>query len=105
MARSPRDGDKTVVEKPVVATSAEADRLINLAKECKKVLTVFHSKQLRRGNTARDVASRHCIDSLLLTNDPWETDKERRYDSDFRTLRHLTAMGALDDVKDAQIHF
>lgn len=32
-----------VVEKPFVNTSAEADRLIALAKEKGKILTVFHS--------------------------------------------------------------
>jgi predicted dehydrogenase len=33
-----------VVEKPFVTTSAEADRLIDLAKSKGKVLTVFHSR-------------------------------------------------------------
>ncbi|KAL8403880.1 hypothetical protein RB594_008940 [Gaeumannomyces avenae] len=70
--RALRTGKHVVVEKPFVTTSAEADRLIGLAKDCKKVLTVFHN---------------------------------RRYDSDFRTLRQLMAKGALGDVRDAQIHF
>ncbi|KLU86942.1 oxidoreductase [Magnaporthiopsis poae ATCC 64411] len=70
--RALRTGKHVVVEKPFVATSAEADRLINLAKECNKILTVFHN---------------------------------RRYDSDFRTLRHLMEKGALGNVRDAQIHF
>jgi predicted dehydrogenase len=34
---------EVVVEKPFVPTSAEADRLIALAKEKGKILTVFHS--------------------------------------------------------------
>lgn len=33
-----------VVEKPFVTSSAEADRLIALAKEKGKILTVFHSQ-------------------------------------------------------------
>lgn len=35
---------KVVVEKPFVPTSAEADMLIALAKEKRKILTVFHSQ-------------------------------------------------------------
>ena len=37
-----------VTEKPFVTTSAEADRLIALANEKGKILTVFHSQYLPR---------------------------------------------------------
>ncbi|KAK3300575.1 uncharacterized protein B0H64DRAFT_18970 [Chaetomium fimeti] len=65
-------GKHVVVEKPFVNTSAEADRLIALAKEKGKILTVFQN---------------------------------RRFDSDFRTLHHLTSNGALGDILEANIHF
>ncbi|TLD11896.1 hypothetical protein PspLS_11233 [Pyricularia sp. CBS 133598] len=65
-------GKHVVVEKPFVTTSEGADRLIRLAKEKKRILTVFHN---------------------------------RRFDSDFLTLKHLLSEGALGDVRDAQIHF
>ncbi|KAK4041441.1 hypothetical protein C8A01DRAFT_14804 [Parachaetomium inaequale] len=65
-------GKHVVVEKPFVNTSAEADRLIALAKAKGVILTVFHN---------------------------------RRFDSDFRTLHHLTSQGALGDVLEADIHF
>ena len=48
-----------MIEKPFTATTAEADRLIALAKEKGKILTVYQN---------------------------------RRYDSDFRTLRHLMSL-------------
>ncbi|KAK3905773.1 hypothetical protein C8A05DRAFT_12437 [Staphylotrichum tortipilum] len=65
-------GKHVVVEKPFVKTSAEADRLIALANEKGKILTVFHN---------------------------------RRFDSDFLTLRHLMDNDALGDVLEADIHF
>ncbi|KAI6315448.1 hypothetical protein MCOR30_009680 [Pyricularia oryzae] len=65
-------GKHVVVEKPFVTTSEGADRLIELAREKKRVLTVFHN---------------------------------RRFDSDFLTLKYLLSEGALGDVRDAQIHF
>ncbi|TLS28069.1 hypothetical protein PpBr36_00112 [Pyricularia pennisetigena] len=65
-------GKHVVVEKPFVTTSQAADRLIKLAKEKKRILTVFHN---------------------------------RRFDSDFLTLKHLLSEHALGDVRDAQIHF
>ncbi|KXX79434.1 scyllo-inositol 2-dehydrogenase (NADP(+)) [Madurella mycetomatis] len=65
-------GKHVVVEKPFATSSAEADRLIALAKEKGKILTVFHN---------------------------------RRFDSDFLTLKHLVTHGALGDVLEADIHF
>ncbi|KAL2125005.1 hypothetical protein VTJ04DRAFT_1370 [Mycothermus thermophilus] len=65
-------GKHVVVEKPFVATSAEADKLIALAQEKGKILTVYHN---------------------------------RRFDSDFRTVRHLVESGALGDILEADIHF
>ncbi|KAL2021629.1 hypothetical protein VTK56DRAFT_6982 [Thermocarpiscus australiensis] len=44
--RSLRAGKHVVVEKPFVPTSAEADRLIALAGEKGKILTVFHNRRL-----------------------------------------------------------
>ncbi|KAL2255655.1 hypothetical protein VTK26DRAFT_2938 [Humicola hyalothermophila] len=43
--RALRAGKHVVVEKPFVATSAEADRLIALAKEKGRILTVFHNRR------------------------------------------------------------
>lgn len=48
-----------MIEKPFTLTSAEADKLIALAKQKKRILTVYQN---------------------------------RRYDSDFRTLRHLMSL-------------
>lgn len=48
-----------VIEKPFTVTSAQADGLISLAKEKKKILTVYQN---------------------------------RRYDSDYRTLKHLVSL-------------
>lgn len=41
--RALQSGKHVVVEKPFTATSAEADELVHLAKETKKLVTVFQS--------------------------------------------------------------
>lgn len=65
-------GKHVIVEKPFTATAAEAEALINLAKEKNKVLSVFHN---------------------------------RRWDSDFLTVKKVIESGALGAVKEAEIHF
>ncbi len=80
-----------VVEKPFVNTSQEADRLIKLAQEKGKILTVFHSTYTALPMNTNWCAELECLD--------------RRYDSDCRTLHQLLEKGALGDVRDAEIHF
>jgi predicted dehydrogenase len=84
-----------VTEKPFVTTSAEADRLIALAAEKGKILTVFHSQSV----LAPDLFLAPLLCSLSLLH------LDRRFDSDFRTLNHLVSQGALGDVLEADIHF
>ena len=65
-------GKHVIVEKPFTATVAEAQELINLAKEKNKQLSVFHN---------------------------------RRWDSDFLTVKKIIESGAIGTVKEAEIHF
>lgn len=65
-------GKHVIVEKPFTATAAEAEELINLAKEKNKQLSVFHN---------------------------------RRWDSDFLTVKKIIESGAIGTVKEAEIHF
>lgn len=65
-------GKHVIVEKPFTATAAEAEELINLAKEKNKQLSVFHN---------------------------------RRWDSDFLTVKKIIESGAVGAVKEAEIHF
>lgn len=80
-----------VVEKPFVNTSAEADRLIALAKEKGKILTVFQSRLPSH--------------PLLVGSKKTDYFKDRRLDSDFRTLSYLVKHDALGTVLEADIHF
>lgn len=65
-------GKHVVVEKPFVSTVAEADHLIEVAKQSGKVLTVFQN---------------------------------RRYDSDFKTLKKLVDQKAFGEVTDFENHY
>ncbi len=65
-------GKHVIVEKPFTATTAEAEELINIAKEKNKQLSVFHN---------------------------------RRWDSDFLTVKKIIESGAIGTVKEAEIHF
>jgi len=94
-----------VVEKPFVPTSDKAEKLVALAKEKGKVLTVFHSTSPAyqgvyhvRYRTRRYESESNRGRSLTSAAD-------RRYDSDFRTLEHLVNKGALGEVMEAQMHF
>lgn len=73
-------------------TSKKADELIARAKETDKVVTVFHSPWPQ---------SSPSHNQETLANPP----PDRRYDSDFRTLRHLMSQDALGSIRDAEIHF
>lgn len=64
--------ESVVVEKPFTPTSAEADHLIALSKQQKKILTVFQN---------------------------------RRYDSDFLTLRHHITRGAFGRITEFANHY
>jgi scyllo-inositol 2-dehydrogenase (NADP+) len=44
-SRAMRAGKHVVVEKPFTVTSKEAEALINISKECKKLLTVFQNRR------------------------------------------------------------
>ncbi|KAJ5832464.1 hypothetical protein N7474_000775 [Penicillium riverlandense] len=85
-----KSGKHVVVEKPFLATSADADEMIELAKAEGKVLTNrilgFHSY----------VTDERASGSLY---------EDRRFDSDFRTLEDLVKKGALGDVREAEIHY
>ncbi len=83
-----------VVEKPFVKTSAEADKLIALAKEKGKILTVFHSE-----STWVFLWVLQYVWGVLTSV------ADRRFDSDFLTLKHLVDKDALGDVLEADIHF
>lgn len=61
-----------VVEKPFTTTSAEAEQLIRLAKEQKKLLSVYHN---------------------------------RRYDSDFKTIKKVINDELLGKIHEAEFHF
>lgn len=65
-------GKHVVVEKPFTQSVAEADRLIEVAKQTGKILTVFQN---------------------------------RRYDSDFRTLKKLVDQKAFGEVTDFENHY
>lgn len=65
-------GKHLVIEKPFTATVAEAEELIQLAKEKNVVLSVFQN---------------------------------RRYDSDFKTVKKILSQGLLGDIIDAEIHY
>ncbi len=65
-------GKNVLVEKPFTASSKEAEELIMLAKEQKKVLTVFQN---------------------------------RRFDSDFITVKKLVESGELGEILNFEIHY
>lgn len=65
-------GKHLVIEKPFTATVAEAEELIQLAKEKNVVLSVFQN---------------------------------RRYDSDFKTVKKILNEGLLGEMVDAEIHY
>ncbi|KFZ23969.1 hypothetical protein V502_01552 [Pseudogymnoascus sp. VKM F-4520 (FW-2644)] len=67
-----RAGKHVVVEKPFTTTTAEADRVIAIAKESGKILTCYQN---------------------------------RRYDSDFLTLRHLVNKNAFGTVTEFENHY
>lgn len=61
-----------IVEKPFTVNSNEAEQLISLAKEKKKLLSVYHN---------------------------------RRFDSDFKTIRKVINEGFLGDINEAEFHY
>jgi predicted dehydrogenase len=61
-----------IVEKPFTVTSTEAEQLIKLAREQKKLLSVYHN---------------------------------RRYDSDFKTIKKVLNDGLLGKIHEAEFHF
>ena len=61
-----------IVEKPFTVTSPEAEQLIKLAREQKKLLSVYHN---------------------------------RRYDSDFKTIKKVLKDGLLGKIHEAEFHF
>lgn len=65
-------GKHVVVEKPFVATAAEGEELIALAKERNRILSVYQN---------------------------------RRYDSDYRTIKKILDEGWLGDLVEAEFHF
>lgn len=65
-------GKNIIIEKPFTATVAQAQELIQLAKEKNVLLSVYHN---------------------------------RRYDSDFKTVKKILNEGWLGDIVDAEIHF
>lgn len=66
------NGKHVLVEKPFTITSAEADRLIEIAKQAGKILTVYQN---------------------------------RRFDSDFRTLRKVIDSELLGDIAEYEAHY
>lgn len=81
---------KVVVEKPFTRDTAEADRLIAVAKKSGKILTVFQSKPL--------ILFPY---QSLMANHP----SDRRYDSDFKTLRSLVQASAFGTITECEIHY
>jgi predicted dehydrogenase len=77
-----------VVEKPFTQTSEEADNLFALAKEKGVILTVYQS-------TFAIVTYAQGIDSA----------KDRRWDGEFRTLKHLVSKNAFGTITEAQIYY
>ncbi|MBC8767341.1 Gfo/Idh/MocA family oxidoreductase [Arenibacter sp. BSSL-BM3] len=65
-------GKNVIVEKPFTATVAQAEELIQLAKEKKVTLSVYHN---------------------------------RRYDSDFKTIKKVMDEGWLGNIVEAEIHY
>tara|TARA_R110000868_G_scaffold1650_4_gene13351 strand:+ start:11720 stop:12763 length:1044 start_codon:yes stop_codon:yes gene_type:complete len=65
-------GKNVIVEKPFTATVAQAEELIQLAKEKKVTLSVYHN---------------------------------RRYDSDFKTVKKILDEGWLGKIVEAEIHY
>ena len=65
-------GKHLIVEKPFTATTSQAEELINLARDNKVTLSVFHN---------------------------------RRYDSDFRTIKKILEEGWLGKIVEAEFHF
>lgn len=66
------NGKNVVVEKPFTVRSVEADKLIQLAKSKKVILTVHHN---------------------------------RRWDSDFRTVKKIIKAGLLGDIVEYEAHY
>jgi scyllo-inositol 2-dehydrogenase (NADP+) len=65
-------GKHVVVEKPFTVTVDEAEQLINLANEKKKLLSVYHN---------------------------------RRFDSDYKTIKKVISEGILGHINEAEFHF
>ncbi len=65
-------GKHVIVEKPFTITAAEGEELIALAKECKKIITVYQN---------------------------------RRFDSDYRTVKKIVDEGWLGQIVEAEIHY
>lgn len=86
---------QVVVEKPFTVSTAEADRLLAVAKETEKILTVFQSKSIR------SVISIHAFGDAKSADDI----SDRRYDSDFLTLQHLVKNSAFGQITECEIHY
>ncbi|KAI4194916.1 MAG: hypothetical protein LQ350_007492 [Teloschistes chrysophthalmus] len=89
------NGKHVVVEKPFVPTSKEAAQLIDLTKKNKRLLTVYQSKP--QILPALPYLTRPRAHSYKL--------KDRRWDSDFLTLRSLLSNNALGRIVDFESHF
>ncbi|KAK0656899.1 oxidoreductase [Cercophora newfieldiana] len=82
-----RAGKHVVVEKPFVNTSAEADRLIALAKEKGKILTVFQNRRLDSDFRTLDYLIKHGALGTVLEADihfdfpsaPWVNGWGKKY--------------------------
>ena len=65
-------GKHVIVEKPFTITVAEGEELIQLAKECNRIITVYQN---------------------------------RRFDSDYRTVKKIVDEGWLGQIVEAEIHY
>lgn len=104
-------GKHVVVEKPFTATAAEADALVQLAREHKRLLAVYHNR--RRARTGQAVGSSSCCccctpHSTLITCCCTHLALAcllHRWDGDFLTLQRLVASGCLGRVVELEAHF
>lgn len=80
------------MEKPFTPTSQEADKLMEIAKRNNRLLTVYQSRVNRLSSCCRYITYRSC--SL-----------DRRWDSDFLTLRHLIKHNTLGRIVEFETHF
>ncbi|KAL1646049.1 hypothetical protein SLS58_003469 [Diplodia intermedia] len=94
--RALETGKHVVVEKPFVPTHAEAEELVALAREKKRLIAVYQN--IKHTLLQPTKAEPHFADPLLAYPD-------RRWDADFVTLRQLLADGTLGRIVDFNTHF